>query len=340
MARTTLEDIARQAGVSKITVSRAFTSPDKVHAETRQQILRIARELNYVPQSQSASSKEPSPTRTLGLVNPNMTNPFFARVAREVTLAARAQGYTVLVFDSYESETLEAEAIGKLIEFSVDAIILSVISSDIDYYPAYLNTLQAANIPVVLVDRELKAPHYGGVYIDNLDCGYQAGRYFLEHNALENSAPDRRISRLLAVSGPADSMVSIGRMSGLRESIGNHDIALDVVYSDFSFEPAYRALRDYLDRHDWPEAIIGANNQITMAVLKLCHEHGKRPQRDVQLFSIDELEHSDVFGINIPCIHHNLPEIAHQALQFAMAAVESPGQKGFRSVVRGELRLA
>lgn len=327
MARTTLEDIARKAGVSKITVSRTFTSPKKVHADTREQILRIARELNYVPQSHAAA-RAPASTRTLGVVNPNMNNPFFGRMTREITLAARARGYTVLVFDSYESETLEAEAIGKLIEFSVDAVILSVISSDIDYHPAYLDWLKAAGIPVVLVDRELKAAHYGGVYIDNLDCGYQAGRYLLE----------RGIEKLLAVSGPADSMVSIGRMSGLREAIGSRDVELDVVYSDFSFEPAYRALHDYLERHAWPQGIVGANNQITMAVLKLCHEKGKVPQRDVQLFSIDDIEHSDVFGLHIPCIHHDLPEIAQQALQLALAAIQSPEQRGFRTVVRGKLR--
>ncbi|WP_168170670.1 LacI family DNA-binding transcriptional regulator [Salinicola sp. MH3R3-1] len=324
MPRTTLEDIARLAGVSKITVSRAFSSPDKVHAETRTQILRIARELNYVPPS---GARDTAVTRTLGIVNPNMGNPFFARLTREITLAARARGYTVLVFDSYESETLEAEAIGKLIEFSVDAVILSVISSDIDYHPTYLDRLASAGIPVVLVDRELKAVHYGGVYIDNLDCGYQAGRYCLE----------RGITQLLAVSGPADSMVSIGRMSGIREAIGGRGITLDVVYSDFSFEPAYDALREYLRDHPWPQGIIGANNQITMAVLKLCHERGVVPQRDIQLFSIDDIEHSDVFGLQIPCIHHNLPEIAQQALQLALAAIQSPDQRGFRTVVRGQL---
>jgi LacI family transcriptional regulator len=324
MPRTTLEDIARLAGVSKITVSRAFSSPDKVHAETRTQILRIARELNYVPQS---GARDTAVTRTLGVVNPNMGNPFFGRLTREITLAARARGYTVLVFDSYESETLEAEAIGKLIEFSVDAVILSVISSDIDYHPAYLDRLATAGIPVVLVDRELKAAHYGGVYIDNLDCGYQAGRYCLEQG----------LTQLLAVSGPADSMVSIGRMSGIREAIGGRQITLDVVYSDFSFEPAYDALREYLRDHPWPQGIIGANNQITMAVLKLCHERGVAPQRDIQLFSIDDIEHSDVFGLQIPCIHHNLPEIAQQALQLALAAIQSPEQRGFRTVVRGQL---
>ncbi|WP_110686445.1 LacI family DNA-binding transcriptional regulator [Salinicola aestuarinus] len=327
MARTTLEDVAREAGVSKITVSRAFSAPDKVRADTRDQILRVARDLGYAPASRPAPAS-PARTRTLGLVNPNMGNPFFGRLTREITLAAREHGYTVLAFDSYESETLEAESIEKLIEFSVDAIVLSVISSDIDYHPSYLDRLDRAGIPVVLVDRELKAPHSGGVYIDNLDCGYRAGRYMLE----------RGFERLLAVSGPADSMVSIGRMSGLREAIGSRDVALDVVYSDFSFDPAYRALRAYLEDHDWPQGIVGANNQITMAILKLCHEHGITPQRDVHLFSVDDIEYSEVFGLQIPCIRHDLVKIAQQVLELALATIDSPARRGFRSVVRGELR--
>ncbi|WP_106476006.1 LacI family DNA-binding transcriptional regulator [Phytohalomonas tamaricis] len=322
-----LEDVAQAANVSKITVSRAFTAPDKVHPDTREHILSVARELNYTSSNSTPSAKTPS-TRTLGIVNPNMSNPFFSGITKEMTLTARACGFEVLMFDSYESEELESAAIARLIDYRVDAVILSVISSDAHYHPAYFEKLAKADIPVVLVDREINAPHHGGVYIDNLDCGYQAGAYMLRQG----------VKNVMVVSGPADSLVSIGRNSGIREAIGRNDTALDVYYTDFTMEPAYRQMSDYLSRHAPPAGIIGINNQITMGILKACYEHNVIPQRDTLVFGIDEMPYAEVFGLDLPCIHHDIKEIGQQAVDLALRAIETRASTGPRIIVRGTLQ--
>lgn len=322
--RVRLKDVAQAANVSKITVSRAFTAPDKVHPDTREHILSVARALNYAP---AAPASPAVATRTLGVVNPNMSNPFFSGITKEMTLAARARGFEVLMFDSYESEELESAAITRLIDYRVDAVILSVISSDAHYHPDYFERLAEAGIPVVLVDREINAPHHGGVYIDNLDCGYQAGAYMLRQG----------VKDVMVVSGPADSLVSIGRNSGIREAIGRNDTALDVYYTDFTLEPAYRHMSDYLSRHAPPSGVIGINNQITMGILKACYEHGVIPQRDTLVFGIDEMPYAEVFGLDLPCIRHDLQEIGRQAVELALRAIEAPATKGARIIVRGTL---
>ena len=152
--KATLASVAAQANVSKITASRAFSQPDKVHPETLRRIRETAAELGYVVNAAARNLRAKS-SRTIGIVNPDMANPFFGGLTRLMTLEAQKMGYDTLVFDSYESQESEDRIIDKLIGYNVDAIILSVISNDHLYQPSYLKRLETLNIPVVLIDREL-----------------------------------------------------------------------------------------------------------------------------------------------------------------------------------------
>ncbi|WP_273876100.1 substrate-binding domain-containing protein, partial [Serratia marcescens] len=118
--------------------------------------------------------------------------------------------------------------IDKLIGYNVDAIILSVISNDHLYRPSYLKRLETLNIPVVLIDRELESHHCSGVYIDNLDCGLQAGRWLLEQQA----------QRVVVISGPENSNVARDRVTGLQAALQGKVASLDVRYADFFMDVA------------------------------------------------------------------------------------------------------
>jgi len=196
--KATLASVAAQANVSKITASRAFSQPEKVHPETLQRIHATAEQLGYVMNTAARSLRAKS-SKTIGIVNPDMANPFFGGLTRLMTLEANKLGYDTLVFDSCESQENENRIIDKLIGYNVDAIILSVISNDLHYHPAYMRRLETLNIPVVLVDRELQVSHCSGVYIDNLDCGLQTGDWRNRGRSVLSWSPARK-SRTLRVS--------------------------------------------------------------------------------------------------------------------------------------------
>lgn len=220
--KATLASVAAQANVSKITASRAFSQPEKVHPETLQRIRDTAEQLGYVVNA-AARNLRAKASKTIGIVNPDMANPFFGGLTRLMTLEAQKMGYDTLVFDSYESQEAEDRIIDKLIGYNVDAIILSVISNDVNYHPAYMKRLEILNIPVVLVDRELQASHCSGVYIDNLDCGLQTGRWLLEHQA----------KRVVVVSGPENSNVARERVTGLQAALLGKVESFEVLHADF-----------------------------------------------------------------------------------------------------------
>ncbi|MBL5862476.1 LacI family DNA-binding transcriptional regulator [Serratia fonticola] len=324
--KATLESVAALANVSKITVSRAFSQPDKVHPDTLDRILKTAESLGYVMNT-AARNLRAKASKTIGIVNPDMANPFFGALTRLMTLEAQKAGYDTLVFDSYESQENENRIIDKLIGYNVDAIILSVISSDRNYTPGYLKNLERLGIPVVLVDRELDGAFCSGVYIDNLDCGLQAGRYLLEQNS----------QKVVVVSGPEDSNVAKERVTGLIAALQGKVASLEIIHADFYMDAALRVTNEYLDRQPPPDYFVGCNNQISLGIIKSCVDHRLALMKDVSLFGIDEVSNAAIYGFNFPCISHDLHEIAWQALGLAIRRAVDHDIKPGKVIVRGKL---
>lgn len=324
--KATLASVAAQANVSKITASRAFSQPDKVHPETLQRIRETAEQLGYVVNTAARSLRAKS-SKTIGIVNPDMANPFFGGLTRLMTLEAQKMGYDTLVFDSYESQETENRIIDKLIGYNVDAIILSVISNDQHYQPAYLNRLETLNIPVILVDRELDSRHCSGVYIDNLDCGLQAGRWLLEQNA----------QRVVVVSGSENSNVARERVIGIQAALQGKVSSLEVLHADFFMDIAWQETSRWLSQNPAPDYFVGCNNQISLGIVKACIEHKLALGQQVSLFSIDEVSHAGIYGFHFPCVSHDLQEIAWQAMNLAIRRVSDPEIKSGKVIVRGKV---
>lgn len=324
--KVTLENVAALANVSKITASRAFSQPDKVHPETLKRILDAADQIGYVVNTVARNLRAKS-SKTIGIVSPDMGNPFFGGLAKLMTQEAYHVGYETLVFDSYESKENEASIIEKLIGYNVDAIILSVVSSDRFYKPDYFRRLELLNIPVILVDREVEIKQCSGVYIDNLDCGLQAGR-FLQSKAAKN---------VVIVSGPEDSNVAIDRVTGLNAALHGSVENVDILYADFLMDEAYKVTDNYLQHHKAPDYFVGCNNQISLGIIKACMKHQITLRDDVALFSIDEVPYSSIYGFNFACITHDLQEISWQVINIAVRRATDETAKPAKVIVRGKL---
>jgi len=324
--KATLSSVAAQSNVSKITVSRAFSHPDKVHPETLKRVLETAAEMGYVVNT-AARNLRARDSKTIGIVNPDMGNPFFGGLTRLMTLEAEKAGYDTLIFDSRESQEHENRIIDKLIGYNVDAIVLSVISSDRNYQPAYMAQLEALNIPVILVDRELDISSCSGVYIDNLDCGLQAGRYLLDRNA----------QRVVVVSGPEDSNVARERVTGLSAALAGKVASFEVLYADFYMDIAASVTSDYLQNNPPPDFFVGCNNQISLGIIKSCIDRQLQPMKDVSLFSIDEVSHAAIYGFSFPCISHDLHEMAWQVINLAIRRATESDIKPGKVIVRGKV---
>ncbi|MLO26080.1 LacI family transcriptional regulator, partial [Salmonella enterica subsp. enterica] len=303
--KTTLATVAARANVSVITASRAFSQPEKVSPETLKRIQKSAEELGYILNA-SARNLRAKKSKTIGVVTPDMVNPFFSRLTQIISHEARKRKYDTLIFDTCESQEIEKHIIEKLIGYNVDAIILAVISSDRHYQPPYLHQLKILGIPVVLIDRELDTDYCSGVFIDNFDCGVQAGNWIMKQG----------VRHVVVVSGPENSNVSYERVMGIQSILQHRIPSLNILQADFFMEMAWNKTKHWLENNAAPDYFIACNNQISQGIIKACIE--KSVMQKTSLFSIDMVTYSDVFGFHFPCICHNLHEIALQAIKLVI----------------------
>jgi LacI family transcriptional regulator len=208
--RVTIQDVAVAAGVSRQTVSRAINNRGEISPETRAEILRIAEEMDYRPSS-IARGLATQRTGTLGLVVPDVANPFFAEVARGAEHEAYAAGYNVFLCNTDEDPQREMAVLRSLEEQRVDGVMLC--SSRLD--DETLRTTLSRQASVVLVNRRLKGDDFGCVIIDDERGGREITRHLLntEHRAIG------------FLTGPPASRSGQNRIAGYRAAMAEAGIA-------------------------------------------------------------------------------------------------------------------
>ena len=198
----TIRDVAREAGVSVTTVSHALSGRRPVSTQTRRRIDAVSRRLAYRP-SHLAQAMVTGRSQTIGLIVPDIANPFFPGVARGVEDTAADRGYSVFLADSELDETEEQRYVDLFEDKGVDGLIYLAGTAHLG--PA-LTRVAASQTPLVLVDEELhvKGPNCGFVGVDNHHGGQMAARHLL----------DCGLSRIGVIAGPPALPTAIARLEG------------------------------------------------------------------------------------------------------------------------------
>ncbi len=179
--RVTIQDVAEAAGVSRQTVSRAINELGEISPETRARVLRIAEEMGYRPSS-IARGLATQHTGTLGLIVPDVANPFFSEVARGAEHQAYAKGYNVFLCNTDEDLQREIAVLRSLEDKRVDGVVLC--SSRLD--EATLRAALTNHSSVVLINRQLRGDDFGAVMIDDRMGGQTITQHLLRagHQAI------------------------------------------------------------------------------------------------------------------------------------------------------------
>jgi len=206
--RATVADVARLADVSMMTVSRAINHSPGVSEETRARILKIAEEVGYRP-SQIARGLATRRTTTIGLLVPDVANPFFAQIARGAEDAAFEQGYSLFLINSAEDHRREQAALDALWQQEIDGAILCSARLSLDALRTYINRFPA----VVLVNRDLylQVSNTDTINVDDR----QGARLAVEH-LLEIGK-----RKIVYIAGPENSVSSERRLQGLPQCAAN-----------------------------------------------------------------------------------------------------------------------
>ena len=277
--RVTLKTIAERLGVSTSAVSRVLNGHARkyrISRKTEEAVLRVARELDFSP-DQLARGLRLNSSATIGLVVPDISNPFFAGTARVVENEARARGYSVVLCDTQDSTDIEVESLALLLSRKVEGLVVLPVGQSSDH----LRRFESGPMPVVIVDRsfaDLKLPR---VVSDNRAGSARAVEYLLRHG-------HRTIACIqgLSCTGPNDD-----RVRAWRETLAAHGIApvSSLLAGDaFSEESGYRATKRLLSARPDVTAIWALSSVIVLGVYRALQEVGAHIPDDVSVVSFDD----------------------------------------------------
>jgi LacI family transcriptional regulator len=278
--RVTMSDVARQAGVSLMTVSRVINHKGDVSSETRQRILEIISSLGYRP-SAIARSLATRETCTIGLVIPDITNPFFADITRGVEHLAYSRGYQVFLCNSEEDTQRELAVIQSLEEKRVDGLILC--SSRLD--EEKLGNV-VANLPaVVLINRRLHKTDED--VFDSVILNDERGGWLATHHLIQTGH-----ERIGFLAGPPASYSGAGRRKGYLTALQQADLSpVESWISNCqpSVDGGYKATHDMLALFPQLTGLFCFNDLVAVGALQACEELGRRVPEDLAIVGHDDI---------------------------------------------------
>ncbi len=272
---TTLQDVAKLAGVSPMTVSRVINDSGYVHEKTRERVQRAIAELDYVPNALARSLRFKQ-TKTLALVISDITNPFFTTLARGVEDAASERSFSVIFCNTDESPDKETEYLNVVIQKQVDGVLLVPAFSSLES----IKFLQDCGVPFVVLDRRVPE-----LDVDIVRCDSEQGAYQLTRHLLELG--HRRIA---ALSGPRQVTTAADRVTGYRRALVEAGLEAQAIehYGEYTARSGYVLAKHVLETAQ-PTALFAANNFIVIGALRALKEANLRVPEDISVVAFDDL---------------------------------------------------
>ncbi|MGI5131364.1 LacI family DNA-binding transcriptional regulator [Pseudonocardia sp. CA-107938] len=267
--RVTIRDVARSAGVSYQTVSRALNDKGEIDSGTKQRVLETARELGFRP-SRFARGLVRQDTTSIGLVIPDLLNPFFTELASAALAAARLRGWHVLVYDTADDPDQELGTL-RVIGSQVDAIVGYLAA------PAAVVDQHTAGLPVVYVERDHSGPSFGAIRIDG-EVGLRAAVAHLVEGG-------RRHIAMVDHDRPEPS----ARRKWFDAAMAEHGLTGRVVGAHQSFDGGREALDALLADGTALDAVIGYNDVIAIGALRRARALGRSVPDDLAVVGHDGL---------------------------------------------------
>ncbi|MDX8520975.1 LacI family DNA-binding transcriptional regulator [Mesorhizobium dulcispinae] len=317
---TTIADVARYAGVSVATVSHVMNRTRHVEPETAERVRAAITALRYSPNSLARSLRR-GETKTIGLLLPDNSNPFFASVARQIEDAGFVAGYTVILCNSDGSAEKEERYLSVLMAKQIDGLIFAG-SSDHARVFASLSTA----VPAVLLDREIHSVHVDSVLVDHDHGGYLAGRYLvgLGHK------------RIGVIGGPRDSSSSPARLRGFTRALEEAGLALSpssVVDSDYHFAGGRLAMERLMEQAPEITAVFACNDLMAMGAITALRSRGLRVPDDMSLVGFDDIPYAVTTWPPLTTIAQPVEKIGTRAVSLLLERVGEPTAPSRREVL-------
>lgn len=321
----TLSELAKAAGVSVSTVSRALNdSAHPVNEETRQHIQNLAKQLGYRP-NMVARSLKTDRTFTIGIIVDNIVSPFSPTIIRGIQDHLKIHNYFSVIINADWDPEAETEAIHQLISRSIDGIVF------VESWLRGANpTLDLANKPYVFVHRLFSGVFGNSVLVDER----YGARLAVEHLA---RLGHRRIA---FINGPQGWDASADRLVGYQDALARLGVPFDpalVAEGTWEVQSGYPAAKKFLALPERPTAIFAANDLMALGAIYAIQESGLRVPEDIALVGYDDREIASISRPTITTVSLPCYEMGQTSAQLLLKRLDNPTETEEPIRVRGKL---
>jgi DNA-binding LacI/PurR family transcriptional regulator len=303
----TIRDVARRAGVSTATVSRALGGGAGVDPDTRARVRTAARELRYRPSGVARSLKLRA-TQTIGLIVTDIENPFFPHLVRAVEDAARAHDYSVILADGRRDPEREIQSLEVLAGRQVDGLLIASTALSERHH----DWIAERPCPLVALNTASPAPGVPAVLPDNAAGGRLAAEHLLELGH----------ERLAYVGAAATLNVAVTeRLAGAKAAIALRPVRLEMVEGDGSVEGGEAAAREAVQRFPGTTGLVCYNDLTAVGALRGVRSLGLRVPTDVSIVGFDDIELAPYVDPPLTTVRQAVSDMGVWAVERLLAAI-------------------
>lgn len=332
MMKATIKMVAAEAGVSTATVSRVLNESGYASGEIRERVLGAVAKLKYQPSAIARSLKQDR-TNMIGIIVPDISNPYFMGISRGIEDVVGQEGFQLMFASSDENPAKESRLLQLLHEKRVDAIVLATSGGNEE---AVLE-LTHARVPIVLIDRKLELDD--PAKLDLIAEDNEEGAYRLTVKLLEAGH-----TKLGIVNGPTRVSTGRERFAGVLRAMRKHGLDPNpiVFNGDFTAEGGSRAVKKILEADPKPTAIVSLNNRMSLGVLLEITRSGFRIPADFAVASFGEVEAGQL--LHQPALYYidQKPyEMGTKAGEILLQRIRNrePGNDRTVEIFRNEVRI-
>jgi DNA-binding LacI/PurR family transcriptional regulator len=304
----TMKDIALKAGVSVTTVSHVISKTRNVARETRELVLSTLEELDYQQPESRLAQKKPELER-IGVITADIQEDYYILLVKTIETIASENNISVLFCDSEDDGEKEARNIGMMLNREVDGLIIAPVG-----FVPYPRPLKAADIPVVLVDRQYDKHNTSFVGINNADSAIRGTAYLV----------GKGCSRIGFI-GYSETVYTIQqRIAGYRFGLMQHlpDQAPCVLHLKYSVEDSFHLIRNFLTEHR-PDGLLCGTSDLCYQLVSVVEDMGLRVPEDLKILTYDDNKWLDYLKYPVSVITQPTVEIGCQAVERIIQLAEN-----------------
>lgn len=318
------KDVAKLAGVSQASVSRAFTQGSQISKANKEKILKAAKQLNYVPNAM-ARALISSHSNCIAIVQPISKNPYFyAKVLQKLLVLLQEENQRVVLFSQDERNV--DEILPLIDQYQVDGVIMASANFDAKLINQYANR----GIEFSFINRYVPNVYASSICTDNLQSTKDLITYLAS----------KRHKRFACIAGDQKASTTLSRVEGYLSQVSALELEnVGVFYDDFSVEAGYQGLIKLLENpQDKPDVVICGNDEIAIGVINAIKEHTDLDiPGDIAVTGFDDIEAAKWFPYSLTTVEQPIDQLCEITVSDLIERIRTPEKQPINKSIKGTL---